>query len=335
MRIGLAYDLKETVSSGGDSLPEDAFEEYDYPATVDFIIAALKSAGHHVARLGGGKQFLQNILREKVDIVFNIAEGRGTFRSREAQVPGVLEMLGIPFTGSDPAALAISLDKILTKQLVALAGVATPPWRLIRHESELNVLDWADIKFPAIVKPAYEGSSKGVRLNSVIRGKIQGIETIKQVLGQYRQPVLLEGFITGDEVTVGILGNSPPKIVGMMRILPRQATEYFVYSLEVKRDWQVQVDYECPAKLSESTLGKIADASLRAFAALECRDFARVDFRLGADGTPYFIEINPLPGLGDYSDLVIMAVKMGWQHDGLIRAVLAAALERYPQCVHA
>jgi len=122
MRIGLAYDIKAAAT--GYHAVEDAQEEYDSPETVAIISAALEQGGHQVVRLGGGEQFLENIRAEKVDMVFNIAEGRGIFRSREAQVPSVLEMLGIPYTGSDPQCLAICLDKPLTKKLVALNGSA-------------------------------------------------------------------------------------------------------------------------------------------------------------------------------------------------------------------
>jgi D-alanine-D-alanine ligase len=125
MRVGLTYDLKEAVKPDR-AAPEDALEEYDYPATVEYIASAIAKKGHTVVRLGGGREFLSSILHETVDIVFNISEGRGTYRSREAQVPSVLEMLGIPYSGSDPLTLAISLDKALTKQLVSQAGVTTP-----------------------------------------------------------------------------------------------------------------------------------------------------------------------------------------------------------------
>ncbi len=333
MRIGLSYDLKEAISSGRDNLPEDAFEEYDYPATVNFIISAFESVGHTVIRLGGGRQFLENILQTNVDIVFNIAEGRGTYRSREAQIPSILEMLGIPYSGADPECLALCLDKPTTKKLVSFEGVTTPAWYMIKNANELDSLPWGKIIFPLIIKPAYEGSSKGVRLNSIARSKQEACKIAGKIIDLYKQPVMLEDFVNGDEVTVGIVGNSPPKIVGMMRILPRKRTDYFVYSLEVKRDWRSQVDYECPTKLDSTVLENIAAASLKAYTMLECRDFARVDFRIGVDGTPYFIEINPLPGLGDYSDLVIMAVKMGWSHEALVRAVLNAALERSRLCV--
>ena len=143
---------------------------------------------------------------------------------------------------------------------------------------------------------------------------------------------MVEEFIDGDEVTVGIIG-APARVLGVMRVVPKKKPEHFVYSLEVKRDYLNLVDYECPAGLARDVLEKLEESSLKAFGALGCRDFARVDYRVSPDGTPYFIEINPLPGLGTYSDLVIMATMLGWTHQGLIRAVLEAALTRYPQCV--
>ena len=333
MRIGLAYDLK--TSAAGRQAIDDALEEYDSPETVEIIAGALEKKGHRVIRLGGGTQFLDNVRREAVDIVFNISEGRGSFRSREAQVPAVLEMLGIPYTGSDPLTLSVCLDKPVTKKLVALAGVPTPAWLIINDAAELANTDWGKFPFPSIVKPAYEGSSKGIRLTSLAEKTSQAEEEIARILKDYHQPVMVEEFITGDEVTVGIIGNSPPELVGMMRILPKKKEKYFVYSVEVKRDYINQVDYESPVRLPAPVLDKLERYSLKAFNVLGCRDFSRVDFRIGRDGTPYFLEINPLPGLGNYSDLIIMAIKLGWTHDEVICAVLDAALERYPQCVNA
>jgi D-alanine-D-alanine ligase len=332
MRIGLSYDLKETVAIEQASC-DDACEEYDSPETVGLIAAALEAEGHTVVMLGGGREFLDKILHEKVDFVFNMAEGRGTYRSREAQVPSILEMLDIPCSGSDPQCLAICLDKPLTKKLVASAVIDTPTWRVITDKHDLHQIDGRDFHFPAIVKPAYEGSSKGIRLTSVVEDAKQAIDVIENLLEKYHQPAMLEEVILGDEVTVGIMGNSQPKVLGIMRILPKQKNGYFLYTLEVKRNYLELVDYECPANLEEKVLQRIQRSSLRAFRALRCRDFARLDFRISATGVPYFLEINPLPGLGAHSDLVIMAKKMGWSHKQLISAVLNSALERYPQCV--
>jgi len=248
-------------------------------------------------------------------------------------VPSILEMLNIPYSGSDPQCLAICLDKPLTKKLVALEGVSTPTWRIINDRQELHEINHCRSLFPAIIKPAYEGSSKGIRLTSLVEDAKQANEVIECLLDKYHQPAMMERVILGDEVTVGVIGNSPPKVPGVMRILPRQRNDCFLYTLEVKRNYLELVDYECPAGLEEKVLQRIQTASLKAFEALGCRDFARVDFRISAGGVPYFLEINPLPGLGTHSDLVIMAKKLGWTHRQLISAVLNAALERYPQCV--
>jgi D-alanine-D-alanine ligase len=332
MRIGLSYDLKETIAPQQASC-DDAFEEYDSPETVGLIASALEAEGHTVVMLGGGREFLDKILHEKVDFVFNLAEGRGTHRSREAQVPSILEMLDIPYSGSDPQCLAICLDKPLTKKLLASAVVNTPNWRVVNDKQDLCQIDRRDFSFPAIVKPAYEGSSKGIRSTSVVEDTKQAIEVIESLMEKYHQPAMLEEIVMGDEVTVGIIGNSHASVLGMMRILPKQKSGYFLYTLEVKRNYLELVDYECPAVLEERVLQRIQRSSLRAFQALGCRDFARLDFRIGAAGVPYFLEINPLPGLGTHSDLVIMAQKMGLTHRQLISSVLSAALERYPQCV--
>jgi D-alanine-D-alanine ligase len=332
MQIGLSYDLKETLAPLQASC-DDAFEEYDSSETVELIAAALEAEGHTVTMLGGGREFSGKIFHDKVDFVFNIAEGRGAYRSREAQVPSILEMLDIPYSGSDPQCLAICLDKPLTKKLVALEGVSTPNWRVIFNRQELPQIDSYDFTFPAVVKPAYEGSSKGISLTSVVEDAKQAIEVVESLLEKYQQPAMVEEIILGDEVTVGIIGNSPPKVLGMMRILPKQKNGYFLYTLDVKRNYLELVDYECPAGLEEEVLQRIQISSLKAFNALGCRDFARLDFRISRAGVPYFLEINPLPGLGTHSDLVIMAKMMGWSHKQLISAVLNAAIERYPQCV--
>jgi len=332
MQIGFSYDLKETLpveQIGSD----DASEEYDSPETVELIAAALEAEGHTVAMLGGGKQFLDNALHDKVDFVFNVAEGRGNYRSREAQVPSILEMLDIPYSGSDPQCLAICLDKPLTKKLVAAVGVCTPKWCVISDKEELHHIDGGDFPFPAIVKPAHEGSSKGIRLSSVVDNPKQAIEAIESLLEKYRHPVMMEEFIVGDEVTMGVIGNSPPKVMGMMRILPKRRDGHFVYSIEVKRNYLDLVEYECPVHLERKVLQSLEVSGLSAFKVLGCRDFARLDFRVSPEGVLYFLEINPLPGLGTHSDLVIMAKKMGWTHRELISAVFNAALERYPQCV--
>jgi D-alanine-D-alanine ligase len=216
---------------------------------------------------------------------------------------------------------------------VAADGISTPKWLAISNREALCRAAWDKFTFPAIIKPAYEGSSKGIRLASLAYSAEQAQEEARRILDGYRQPVMAEEFIDGDEVTAGIVGNNPPRIIGIMRVLPRKKNGHFIYSLEVKRDYLNLVDYECPACVGEAMLEKITRESLRIFQTLGCRDFARLDFRVSPQGVPCFLEINPLPGLGTYSDLIIMAKMMGWTHQEVICAVLDAALERYPQCV--
>jgi D-alanine-D-alanine ligase len=332
MNIGISYDLKEAVASQGEQ-PEDAFEEYDSLETVEALGSAIRARGHSVVKLGGGREFLKHILENKVEFVFNISEGRGTFRSREAQVPSVLEMLDIPYSGSDPQCLAVCLDKHLTKKIVSLAGISTPRWTVIGND-QLKNTRWAELPYPAFVKPVWEGSSKGIRLDSLVRDPAQALTVVTGLVLKYNQPVLVEEFIRGEEITVGMVGNGKPGIVGIMRVVPRLKEPDFVYTLEVKRDYENLVDYECPARLDVRTLEKIREFSLKIFEILECRDFARLDYRISPDGTPYFLEINPLAGLNPRSsDLVIMARLVGIKYDDLIGSILDAALKRYSRCV--
>lgn len=330
MRIGLSFDLKEKIPLT-NSQPEDALEEYDSRETVEAIAGVLREMGHSTLMLGGGRDFLANILQEKVDLVFNIAEGRGAYRSREAQVPSILEMLDVPYAGSDPQCLSICLDKPLTKQLVAVAGIHTPRWQVVSRISELKKLSWEKFPFPVFVKPGYEGSSKGIRTGSIANNIEEMRSLVAQLLEKYQQPALVEEFIQGDEITVGMAGNAPPRILGIMRIIPRKKTEFFVYSLEVKRDWENLVDYECPAKLKPDVQNRIEKSAIKIFQVLGCRDFARLDFRLNQEGKPYFLEINPLPGLNPHSgDLPILAGKIGLSYHDLVSAIFNSAVERYP-----
>jgi D-alanine-D-alanine ligase len=327
MKIGLSYDLKVAFSQA-HSGPEDALEEYDSEETVDALQKAIEAKGHTVIKLGGGRQFLDNVLSRKVDFVFNISEGLGSYRSREAQVPSVLEMLNIPYSGADPQCLAVCLDKNLTKKLVALEGIPTPQWCVI-DQANVPSVDWKSLPYPAFIKPVWEGSSKGIRLKSLVRSPEQLKQLVDELQQNYRQPVLIEEFISGEEITVGMIGNHPTCIIGIMRIVPRQKQADFVYSLEIKRDWERLVDYECPAHLPAATSHLIEEYSQKAFKLLGCRDFARVDFRVAADGTPYFLEINPLAGLNPHSsDIVIMSGLVNFKYPDLIGAILDSALQR-------
>jgi D-alanine-D-alanine ligase len=332
MRIGITYDLKTDLSNRSD-LPDDFQEEFDSPATVEAIATVLRELGHSVEKLGDGRELLERLLADPPDFVFNFAEGQGIGRCREARVPGVLEMLGIPYTGSDPLTLAATLDKYVAKRLVAATQVVVP-YGVVLDRNERGEVDadyfWLSrLTYPVIVKPAWEGSSKGIRGKCVVDTLPELYEAANSLYSAYGQPVLAEEYIEGDEWTVGVVGNNPPRVIGMMRVVPVQATERFVYSLEVKRDYQRQVRYE----FATNPLDMIGleKSALNAYRALGCRDVARVDFRV-RDSQAFFLEANPLPGLNpDYSDLVILARGMGWTYKQLIETILNEAIERRMQ----
>lgn len=332
MRIGIAYDLRREQQRDPDR-PDDALEEYDSDATVEAIGAALHDAGHQVSHLGGGRNFIERALAASaghapVDLVFNIAEGRGS-RSREAHVPAVCEMLGLPCTGSDPLSLALCLDKALTKRIAASHGVPTAAFCLVESADLIDSAPFPPL--PAIVKPNAEGSSIGVRRNARCTTREALTDRVRGLLADYRAPVLVEQFIEGVEVTVGVLGTGPrARVVGSMETAPRRVSDQaFVYSVEVKRNYLQEVDYHVPPRLGAASVAAIEACALAAYRALGCRDVGRVDLRLDARGAPCLIEINPLPGLNPADgDLPLMWQRSGRPYAGLIAAILDQALLR-------
>jgi D-alanine-D-alanine ligase len=336
MRIGIAFDLKPTEPLPAGA-PDDLHEEFDAPVTIQAIGDVFRSLGHTVSELGNGKELLRKLLDNPPDLVFNFAEGTGAGRNRESRVPAVCEMLGIPYTGSDACTMSNALEKELARKLVHEAGVNIPKGFVLRfpqHEYDgdfseyLPLLEESGLTCPVIAKPVCEGSSKGIRSRCLIRKPEELGKVAYELWKSYSQPVLIEEFISGPEVTVGIIGNDPPEVLGCMEISPKTASDSFVYSVEVKRDFRKLVDYHCPARLPRKVRTQIEQMALTAFDALGCLDVARLDFRV-RDGVPYFIEINPLPGLNpESSDLVIMADLLNVSHAELVTRILNAATAR-------
>lgn len=336
MNIGIAFDLRPDAPPAPGE-PDDLYEEFDAPGTVRAIADALRSLGHTARELGDGRELLQALVADPPEMVFNFAEGVGSARSREARVPAVCEMLNIPCTGSDPLAMAVALDKDMARRVVAEAGVVVPLGMSLSPPRTGYDGDFAEfppilaesgMRLPIIVKPVCEGSSKGIRSRCLVRTAEEFGPAVASIWRDYSQAALVEEFIDGPEVTVGILGNDPPEVFGVMRISPKTPAEHFVYSLEIKREFKKLIDYECPAKLPAELTREVEAAALTAFDALGCRDVARLDFRL-RDGVAYFIEINPLPGLNpESSDLVIMAGLLGVSHAELIGRIVGATAAR-------
>jgi D-alanine-D-alanine ligase len=331
--IGIAYDLKADMERaaqravGEGELPDDAFEEYDSEATVAAIEEALGANGYRTRRLGSGRSFLARAMHDAGDLVFNIAEGYGT-RSREAHVPSALEMLGIPYTHSDPLTLALTLDKAMAKRVVASAGVPTPRFAVVES---LEGIDDLPLRYPLIAKPLFEGSSMGVRKHSRVTDPDSLRELVVQLLADYHEPVLVEEFAGGPEFTVGVLGTGAgAQVIGAMEIVPKRCdVGEFVYSLEVKRNYLEEVEYAAPPDRPAELVRAVEEVGLAAYRALACRDVGRVDVRLDADGEPKFLEVNPLPGLNPVTgDLVILARANGLHYADLIGRIVEGARER-------
>jgi D-alanine-D-alanine ligase len=262
-----------------------------------------------------------------VDLIFNIAEGVEG-RNREAQVPALCELLGIPYTGSDSATLAIALDKALCKKVLSQHGVPTPKFQVM--ETGRERLD-QELKFPLIVKPNAEGSSKGIGTASVVDNEEELRVKVASIIDRYRQPALVEEYIHGREFTIGLLGNKR-----RLRVLPPMEIRFKdsnlprpVYDYVVKQEWEKHVEYECPARLTEAETRAIEKVARATFASLECRDFARVDLRMAADGKIYVFEVNPLPGMTPgYSDLVLISKGAGMDYDQLMAEIMVGGLRR-------
>jgi D-alanine-D-alanine ligase len=320
LRAAVVYSrLPEDLAVAAD----DRFEEFDLPEVPLAVAAALRRCGVDAFPLEDDPRLVPRLLEAQPDFVFNLAEGlRG--RGREAVVPAICEHLGLPYTGSDALTLAATLDKGVARRLVA-GAVAVPEGVVVRPGEALP----ASFPLPAIVKPVSEGSSKGIHDGLAIAFDRHAVEErVQAVAARYRQPALVEGFVAGPEVTVAVLGCEKPEVAAMMQVLPQRGPlSRFVYTIEAKRDWQQRVRYAVPPELPAEVLDRLRSAALAAFRALECRDVARLDFRLDQGGMPYFLEANPLPGLSpDKGDIVFATGRAGLPYDELIARIAARAM---------
>src|SRR5882672_7038678 len=322
LRIGFAFNVKRVDSKGGN----DAEAEYDAPETIDAIKEALESYGQ-VMLFEADAELPRQLMQTPVDLVFNIAEGVAG-RNREAAVPALCELMGIPYTGSDAATLSIALDKALSKRVLMQHEILTADFQVMETGRERLV---PRLKFPLIVKPNQEGSSKGVSASASVVDDEEGLRAIvRELIDRFRQPALIEAYIPGREFTVGLLGDRRPRVLPPMEILFKDKTnERPVYDFQIKQEWEKHVSYECPAKLTPAELKAIERVCRETFAALDCRDVARVDLRLTPQGEFYVIEVNPLPGLTPgYSDLCLIATAAGIEYRTLIGDILEGGLKR-------
>jgi D-alanine-D-alanine ligase len=357
LRVAVLHNLQVHAPVPAAGAPADALFELDSEKNVKAYVAALAGAGHEVAAFEGNLELAARLREFRPDVCFNTCEGyHGD--SRESHVPAMLEMLGLRYSGSKVLALALTLDKAMTKRVLAYHGLPTPEFQVFYGAGD--ALDPA-LRFPLFAKPVREGTGIGIGGASILHDEAMLRERVGYLLAAYRQPVIVERYIDGLDVTVGLIGNVPDATSGLPQragsatpeafaaavhaaapdvfVLPMTQMLYDhyppgtepVYGSRLKVDLADDYRGLCPAPLAELLAEHLRALSVATFWACGCLDFARVDFRLDVhDGLkPYILEINALPGVTPISDLTIMANAQGWSHADLIVAVLNAALTRY------
>jgi D-alanine-D-alanine ligase len=346
-RVAVLANLKKNAPKF-DGMAEDQWDDLDSEKTIDALLNAIRSGGHQSEFLEGDITLFDTIRKYKPDICFNICEGHFG-DAREAQVPAILEMLRIPYTGSKVLTLALALDKPLTKRVLSYHDLPTPTFQSFERVNE--PLD-ADMEFPLFVKPSREGTGMGVTRSSIVHNDSELRDQVDHCLKRYKQPALVERYIEGREVTVGVVGNlegpvarrlpeddTAPRVQAGLRFFPPMEVNLqpfgesdIVYSNRLKVDLADQLDYLCPAPLDDEMVDELNWLTAAVFRVTGALDVSRVDFRLDINDNlkPYILEINTLPGLAPgYSDLVIEAAAEGVDHTFLVNMILNTALKRY------
>jgi D-alanine-D-alanine ligase len=358
MRIALLANLKENAPVW-EGMSPDQWDDLDSSKTIHAILDALGSVGHEAeffeANIAPPFNLVQNLITYKPDLCFNISEGHFG-GGREAQIPAVLEMLRLPYTGSNVLTLALALDKPMTKRVLHYHELPTPEFQAFGQATTLideDLLDSSgELAFPMFVKPSREGTGMGVSASSIVTTVAELREQVDSMLDRYNQPVLCERFIKGREITLGVVGNLRP--TAARRISDRVAfgtlppgltffpplevdtesygeSEAGLYTGRIKVDLAEDFHYICPANLDPELHTELKLLTAAVFRVTGCHDVARVDFRLdeGGGNKPYILEINPLPGLNPgYSDLCVEAAAAGWSYEQLIETIVELAAQR-------
>lgn len=316
MKAALIYDEK---SAGGVGPWVEA--EYESAETIEALLSAIEAHCERAVPVAFGPSLVAELEREEPDLAFNIAEGlEGP--CRESIVPAILEHMGIPYTGSDGVTLGVSLNKALTKHLAAGAGIRTPAFRLAGCAEEAERAA-GDLEFPVLVKPNFGGSSVGIDPQSIVEHPADLVGVVADESARYNQPCLIEGFVRGVDVTVGLLGNGEVESFPPGYIIAAGG----LYSARVKQMHDREI--VCPCRLPAGLEEELVDWSRTIYGLIGCRDFARVDYMVDDRGRAYFLEVNPLPGLSPYYGIYpVLAEAAGYDHTALIGRIMELALAR-------
>ncbi len=325
MRIGLVYDLFDAYPwQPGE--PPDADAEYEPEETVEALAAGVRALGHTPVPIGTARDLLDRIHHLDIQAAINIAEGARS-RNREAYAPILLEMAGIPCLGSDALTLSLSLDKAWTKDLAAAAGVPTPPYRVYASARQIDEDDLPP--WPLFVKPRYEGTAKGITPQSKVHALGDLRAQVTWATETYRQDALVETFVEGGgEFTVAVIGYDPPEALPAMQRAVEASTGIGLHALDRRglpdQDW----DYTLEGQLDPVLETVLQKQAMAVYKKLECKDFARIDFRVDAEGQPWFLEINPLPTFAPDGTFAIIAELAGQSYEAFLADVLKRGLKR-------
>jgi D-alanine-D-alanine ligase len=330
--IGIVYELFGAYPHR-DGDPPDAHVEFEPEATLLALEGAIRRLGHRPIRLGRPHDLLAAGAKGDLalDAALTIAEGWGS-RNREAWAPVLLEMFGVPQLGSDALTLSLSLDKAWTRDVVAAAGVAVAEGCILRSEAEAWQGDPPG-GFPCFVKPRWEGSSKGIGIGSRADDRPALAAAVGRVVARYGQPALVERFLEGAEYTVALVGNDPPRALPVLQRALETRSRIGLHAVERKpgeceADERAPLSHCVPGRLDAALEAELVALAQRAFAALECRDFARADFKCDGAGRPHFLEINPLPTFAPDGSFGIHAELLGRPLEALLGEAIGAGLRR-------
>ncbi|MBI4065491.1 D-alanine--D-alanine ligase [Candidatus Gottesmanbacteria bacterium] len=345
MHVAFIYNVRHTKPALDKEAQDEA--EFDEPETISAIHDAIVASGYECIDIEADEDAYGKLqkLKGKIDLVFNIAEGlRGELR--EAQIPAMLEMLGIPYTHSGALADAITLDKSLTKKVWQFHGLPTPRFVEIGIKEKPYV---EGLRFPVIVKPNSEGSSKGVFNDNLVEDPNRLVKKIRDTRKAFGNGVIVEEFMSGREFTVAVLGNpsvaSGQAHLSQPYILPIVEQNYDIFPDTMKKfasyeaKWFFEdtlpnphIAYHCPAKLTPTLEKLIEELCINAYTVLNCRDIARIDLRCDSEGKPHLLEINTLPGMMPNLNVVsyypIAARAAGWDFNRMIGQIITHARER-------
>ena len=325
MKIGLTYDLRDVYLAEG--YDEETTAEFDRADTIDSLEHAIRSLGHETDRIGHVRQLVSRLaVGDRWDLVFNICEGLHGI-AREAQVPALLEAFAIPCTFGDPVAMSVCLHKGLTKTLVEKCGTPTPQFAVVETLADLTRIN---LPFPLFAKPIAEGTGKGVSPASCISSAEELSQVCESLLTRFRQPVLVETYLSGREFTVGILGTgADARVLGTLEIVLLSHAEPGAYSYVNKERCEELVRYDLVRPDNDPEVAEAESIALAAWRELNGRDAGRIDLRSDGNGRPNFIEANPLAGLHpEHSDLPMIATKVGMSYQELIRQIIESASAR-------